>query len=56
MSRTIGEIAHVAGFRPDALRYYEKFGLLPGILRDAGGRRRYKERDLERLRFIKRAQ
>lgn len=56
MSRTIGEIARATGFSPDALRYYEKFGLLPDILRDAGGRRRYKERDLERLHFIKRAQ
>lgn len=56
MSRTIGEIARATGFSPDALRYYEKFGLLPDILRDAGGRRRYREHDLERLRFIKRAQ
>jgi len=40
----------------DTLRYYEKIGLLPAVQRTAGGARVYGERDLSRLRFIRRAQ
>src|ERR671912_1691757 len=36
----IGEVAHRAGVRPSALRYYEGVGLLPPPER-ANGRRRY---------------
>lgn len=52
----IGEVCRRTGLSPDTLRYYEKIGLLPRIARDAGGRRRYEERDLARLAFIRRAQ
>lgn len=53
---SIGETARRTGLSADTLRYYEKIGLLPHIARDPGGRRRYDERDLSRLRFIQRAQ
>ena len=53
---SIGETARRTGLSADTLRYYEKIGLLPRIARDPGGRRRYDERDLSRLRFIQRAQ
>lgn len=52
----IGQLGKRAGVSADTLRYYEKIGLLPRPLRDAGGRRRYGEADLARLRFIQRAQ
>lgn len=53
---SIGQFGARAGVTADTLRYYEKIKLLPRPLRDAGGRRRYGEADLARLRFIRRAQ
>lgn len=53
---SIGEVAQRLGLSHDTLRYYEKIGLLPRVARDAGGRRRFDERDLSTLRFVRRAQ
>lgn len=53
---TIGEIAARAGLTPDALRYYERLGVLPRPGRTAGGFRVYSAEVIERLRFIKQAQ
>lgn len=53
---SIGEAAQQTGLSVDTLRYYEKIGLMPRIARDNGGRRQYEQHDLERLRFIQRAQ
>jgi MerR family transcriptional regulator, redox-sensitive transcriptional activator SoxR len=36
----IGELARRTGFKPSAIRYYERLGLLPAPLR-TGGQRRY---------------
>ena len=55
-SWSIGELGARAEISADTLRYYEKIGLLPRPMRDAGGRRRYAEDDLARLHFIQRAQ
>ncbi len=52
----IGDITKRLGLSADTLRYYEKIGLLKRIYRNAGGNRRYSEKDISRLRFIKRAQ
>jgi len=52
----IGEVAAALAVRPDTLRYYEKIGLMPKAGRSAGGARSYGEREISRLRFIKRAQ
>ena len=52
----IGDVTRLLGISADTLRYYEKIGLLPAIGRTASGIRRYDERDLSRLRFIRRAQ
>lgn len=52
----IGEIAGRTGLTPDALRYYERRGLLPRSRRTAGGFRIYTSEVVERLRFIKQAQ
>jgi len=55
-SYRIGEVAELLGISADTLRYYEKIRLLPAVNRTDSGIRVYLERDLSRLRFIKRAQ
>ncbi len=52
----IGEVAKLTGLTADTLRYYEKFGLLDKVGRNESGLRRYTDKDLSSLRFIKRAQ
>lgn len=52
----IGELAARSGITPDALRYYERLGLLPAPQRTRGGFRVYSAETLDRLRFIKQAQ
>lgn len=56
MRLSIGETSRSTGLSIDTLRYYEKIGLLPRVARDPGGRRRFDDDDLSRLRFIRRAQ
>ena len=48
----IGEAARVVGLSVDTLRYYERAGLLDGILRTEGNQRRYGEEALAAVRFI----
>ncbi len=52
----IGDVSKLLAISADTLRYYEKIGLLPAINRTESGIRVYLERDLSRLRFIRRAQ
>jgi DNA-binding transcriptional MerR regulator len=52
----IGEVARTTGVTVEALRYYEKQGLLPRLHRSAGGARRFGEEAVSRVRFIKQAQ
>jgi DNA-binding transcriptional MerR regulator len=52
----IGEFSARVGASTDTLRYYEKIGLLSNIARNASGRRIYDDKDVSRLRFIRRAQ
>jgi len=52
----IGQVSKQLALSIDTLRYYEKFGLLPGIKRNASGIRSYSGQDISRLNFIKRAQ
>ncbi len=56
MNHCIGNTAKSLGITPDTLRYYEKLRLVPSPPRNAAGRRVYREADLARLRFLKRAQ
>ena len=58
MSETllIGELARLAGVKRDAVRFYERSGLLARPVRSANGYRAYDESALARLRFIKKAQ
>lgn len=53
---TIGQTARQLGVSPHTLRYYEKIGLLAPVAKDTGGRRNYRTADIERIRFVKRAQ
>ena len=51
----IGEAAARAGVSRDALRYYERQGLLPRCPRTAGGYRQYSDGIVERVRFVRNA-
>jgi DNA-binding transcriptional MerR regulator len=50
---SITQLAARASVRPDTIRYYEKTGLLPAPARTAGDHRRYDDRALDRLQFIR---
>jgi len=52
----IGDVAKLTGMSSDTLRYYEKFGLIPMVSRNTSGIRQYSDKDISRLKFIKRAQ
>jgi DNA-binding transcriptional MerR regulator len=52
----VSELASEVGTSPDALRYYERIGLLAPPERSAAGYRLYDLEAVERVRFIKRAQ
>jgi DNA-binding transcriptional MerR regulator len=52
----IGTIAEATGLTPDAIRYYERLGLVPKPARTAGGFRVYPPNTVARLRFVKQAQ
>jgi DNA-binding transcriptional MerR regulator len=52
MARTISEQAAALGLTADALRYYERVGLLPPPPRTAAGYRLYGDDMADRLAFI----
>lgn len=52
----IGALAAATGLTRDALRYYERLGLLPRPHRTSGGFRLYPASAAERVRFIRQAQ
>jgi MerR family transcriptional regulator, copper efflux regulator len=52
----IGEVSKEAGTSIDAVRCYEKWGLLEKPTRSEGGFRLYSKEAIEKLRFIKKAQ
>lgn len=52
----IGMVARKIGLSVDAIRFYERSGLLPRPPRTAGGFRRYGENDVETLAFVRRVQ
>ena len=49
---TIADAAKASGITAHTLRYYEKAGLLEPIDRNGSGHRRYREGDLDRIRFL----
>lgn len=52
---TIGELAKQSGISAVAIRYYEKCGLIQGVLRTDGGHRIYDNSLITRLHFISNA-
>jgi DNA-binding transcriptional MerR regulator len=52
----IGVVAHQAGLTVDAIRFYEKSGLLKRPPRTEGGFRLFRRQDVEDLKFIRKAQ
>ncbi|MEX2658780.1 MAG: MerR family DNA-binding transcriptional regulator [Acidimicrobiales bacterium] len=53
---TVSKLAELVGTSADALRYYERIGLLPEPARSASGYRLYDEAAADRVLFIKRSQ
>ncbi|MBL4797310.1 MAG: heavy metal-responsive transcriptional regulator [Oleispira sp.] len=56
MMLRIGEVVVALGISADTLRYYEKIELMPKVQRNESGVRFYTEKDVSRIKFIKRAQ
>ena len=52
----IGDVAARTGVPPPTIRYYERIGLLTPPLRLESGYRRYSERTIEELTFVRKAQ
>src|SRR5580704_6016714 len=52
----IGIVAKKIGLSVDAIRFYERNGVLPRPARTQGGFRRYGENDIETLTFVRRVQ
>jgi MerR family copper efflux transcriptional regulator len=52
----IGIVAKKIGLSVDAIRFYERNGLLPRPPRTDGGFRRYGENDVDTLAFVRRVQ
>lgn len=50
---TIGECSRRSGFTMDTLRYYERVGLIDGVVRTTTGQRRFTESHLEWLGILK---
>ena len=55
-SLQIGQVAQKTGLSVDAIRFYEKSGLLARPARTQGGYRLYEEREVADLEFIQKAQ
>lgn len=53
---TIGRVAKAGNTSPDALRYYEREGLIVPASKTSGGFRLYGEDAVRRIRFIQHAQ
>lgn len=49
---SISEMAKLTGLSEDTLRFYEKKGLIPGVRRMAGGRRRYGAANLRAVKLV----
>jgi DNA-binding transcriptional MerR regulator len=55
-SLTIGDVAQRVGVTPEAIRYYERLGVLEEAPRNTAGYRQYSARVVDELRLLKAAQ
>jgi Hg(II)-responsive transcriptional regulator len=53
---TVGKLAKEVGINLETIRYYENINLMPKPKRTDSGYRIYSEKDLNRLKFIKKSQ
>lgn len=53
---TRGELARQGQVNPETIRYYERSGLLPAPVRSESNYRLFAPGEVQRIRFIKRAQ
>ena len=53
---SVGEVAAMSGVSRDAIRYYERLGLLPRAARTPAGYRQYPQEVLRRLSLVRNAQ
>ncbi|MEP0234689.1 MAG: helix-turn-helix domain-containing protein [Parasphingorhabdus sp.] len=53
MTFSIGDLSRQTGVKVTTIRYYEQEGLISAPIRTDGNQRRFGEKDLKRLRFIK---
>ncbi len=51
----IGKLAETAGVNIQTIRYYERIGLIPQPQRKESGYRQYDKKDVQKIKFIKRA-
>lgn len=49
---SIGEVAQMMGLTVEAIRYYDRAGLLPFVKRDSGGRRRFTDDNIQLMQMI----
>lgn len=50
----IGDLSRLTGIKVPTIRYFEQVGLIEHPRRNGGNQRRYRESELQQLRFIKR--
>jgi MerR family mercuric resistance operon transcriptional regulator len=53
---SIGQLAEAAGVKIETIRYYERRGLIPEPPRNQSGHRKFPEKTLIRVQFIKKSQ
>lgn len=53
---SIGQVAKAANVNVETIRYYQRRGLLTEPAKPLGGHRRYSDHEVNKVRFIKRAQ
>lgn len=51
----IGDVARACEVSNDTIRHYEEKGVIPGVIRDENGYRRYPSATIDRVRVVRRA-